>query len=188
MIKKIARTMLLLAGIALPALAAPILSITPSTNNVVVGQSFSLFLNVSSAVDLYGWQVNVNYGPAGLLTATSFTPGLFLGSGTSGITGTINNGTATILALANSRTGFTPGVSGSGVLAELFFTAANAGTATVSISNIRLLNSNLIAISPGTSQSATVNITGNNTVIPEPSTFALLGLGLAFGAAMRRRV
>ena len=187
MIKKIARTMLLLAGIALPALAAPILSITPSTNNVVVGQSFSLFLNVSSAVDLFGWQVNVNYGPAGLLTATSFTQGAFLGSGTSGMTGTINNTTATIQTLAHSRTGST-GVTGSGVLAELFFTAANVGTATVSISNITLLNSNLRAILPDTPQSATVNITGNNTVIPEPSTFALLGLGLAFGAAMRRRV
>ena len=187
MIKKLARTMLLLTGIALPALAAPILSITPSTNNVVVGQSFSLFLNVSSVVDLFGWQVDLDYGPAGLLTATSFTEGPFLGMFTSGIVGTIDNGTATILAMASSRTGFT-GVTGSGVLAELFFTAANVGTATVSISDIRLRNSGLIAISPGTPQSATVNITGNNTVIPEPSTFALLGLGLALGAAIRRRV
>ncbi|MFN0103928.1 MAG: PEP-CTERM sorting domain-containing protein [Bryobacteraceae bacterium] len=35
--------------------------------------------------------------------------------------------------------------------------------------------------------SATVNITAGG-VVPEPSTFVLLGLGLVFGAAIRRRV
>ena len=187
MIKKLARTMLLLAGITLPALAAPILSITPSTNNVLVGQTFSLFLNVSSVVDLFGWEVNLDYGPAGLLTATSLTEGPFFGMSTSGIVGTIDNGTATILAMASSTTGFT-GVTGSGVLAQIFFTAATVGTATVSISNIQLLDSYLDSIFPDSPLSATVNITGNNTAIPEPSTFVLLSLGLAFGAAIRRRV
>ena len=185
MIKNLIRTALLLAGTALITPAAPILSITPSANNVLVGNTFSLFLNVASVTDLFGWQVDIDFGPAGLLNALTIAQGGFLGGGTSGITGTINNGTATILTMANSLTGFT-GVSGSGVLAQISFSAVAIGTAVVSISNVQLLDSNLDSIFPDPTVSATVNISAANG-IPEPSTFVLLSLGLAAGAVLRRR-
>ena len=185
MIKNLIRTALLLAGTALITPAAPILSISPSANNVVVGNTFSLFLNIASVTDLFGWQVDIDFGPAGLLNALTFAQGGFLGGGTSGITGTINNGTATILTLANSLTGFT-GVSGSGVLAQFSFLAVAVGNAVISISNVQLLDSNLDSIFPDPTVSATVKISAAG-VIPEPSTFILLGLGLAAGAVLRRR-
>ena len=185
MIKTLIRTALLLAGTALITPAAPILSITPSVNNVQVGNTFSLFLNVASVTDLYGWQVDIDFGPAGFLNALAIAEGGFLGSGTSGITGTVDNGTATILTMANSLTGVT-GVSGSGVLAQISFTAMAIGNAIVTISNVQLLDSKLDSIFPDPTVSATVNIFAANG-IPEPSTFVLLSLGLAAGAILRRR-
>ena len=187
MIKNLIRTALLLAGTALITPAAPILSITPSANNVLVGNTFSLFLSIASVTDLFGWQVDIDFGPAGLLHALpTITEGGFLGGGTSGITGTIDNGTATILAMANSLTGVT-GVSGSGVLAQISFSAMAIGNAIISISNVQLLDSNLDSIFPDPSVSATVNISARSG-IPEPSTFVLLSLGVAVGAIRRRRV
>ena len=186
MIKTLIRTALLLAGTALITPAAPILSITPSVNNVQVGNTFSLFLNVASVTDLYGWQVDIDFGPAGFLNALTIAEGGFLGSGTSGITGTVDNGTATILTMANSLTGIVPGVSGSGVLAQISFTAMAIGNAIVTISNVQLLDSKLDSIFPDPTVSATVNIFAANG-IPEPSTFVLLSLGLAAGAILRRR-
>ena len=186
MIKNLIRTAILLAGTALITPAAPILSITPSANNVQVGDTFSLFLNIASVTDLFGWQVDIDFGPAGLLNALTIAQGGFLGGGTSGITGTIDNGTATILAMANSLTGVT-GVSGSGVLAQISFTAMAIGNAIVSISNVQLIDSNLDSIFPDQPVSATVNITAASAV-PEPSTFVLLSFGLAAAAFVRRRV
>jgi len=185
MIKNLIRTAFLIAGAALVTPAAPVLSITPSANNVQVGDTFSLFLNIASVTDLFGWQVDIDFGPAGRLTALTIAEGGFLGGGTSGITGAIDNGTATILALANSLTGFT-GASGNGVLAQISFTAAAIGNAIVSISNVQLLDSNLDSIFPDPTVSASVDISASG-VIPEPSTFILLGIGLAVGAVLRRR-
>ena len=186
MIKNLIRTALLLAGTALITPAAPILSITPSANNVLVGDTFSLFLNIASVTDLFGWQVDIDFGPAGLLNALTIAQGGFLGGGTSGITGTIDNGTATILAMANSLTGVT-GVSGSGVLAQISFTAMAIGNAVISISNVLLLDSYLESIFPDPTVSASVNITAASAV-PEPSTFVLLSFGLAAAACVRRRI
>ncbi len=182
MIKQLFCTAVLLAGSSLATLAAPLLSVTPSVNNVLTGNSFTLNINIASVVDLYGWQLDIDFGPVGLLTGNSISEGSFLGLGTSWTPGTINNGTATIIASANSLSGLT-GVSGSGVLAQISFTAASVGTAIISISNIQLLDSNLDSIFPDPPVSATVNITSG---IPEPATFVMLGMGLAFMAVRRR--
>lgn len=187
MIKKLICTTLLIAGTALTTLAGPILSITPSSNNVQVGNTFSLFLNISAATDLYAWEVDIDFGPAGLMDSTVIAEGSFLGGGTSFNQGTADNGTATILALANSLNGIVPGVTGDGALAQLSFLANSIGTATVSLTRIILLDSNLDEIFPDPSVSATVNITAASGDVPEPSTFILLSLGLAAGAFLRRR-
>ena len=187
MIKKLICTTLLIAGSALTTLAGPVLSITPSVNNVQVGDTFSLFLNVTSVTDLYAWQVDIDFGPAGLMNAGVITEGGFLGAGTSFFAGTTNNGAATILALANTLNGSVPGINGSGVLAEISFSALGIGAATVSLSNIQLLDSNLDSIFPDPAVDGTVNITASGGNIPEPSTFILLSIGLAAGAILRRR-
>ena len=188
MIKRLICTTLLLAGTALTTLAGPILSITPSSNNVQVGDTFSLFLNIAAVTDLYAWEVDIDFGPAGLMDSTVIAEGSFLGGGTTfNQLGTANNATATILALANTLNGTVPGVTGNGVLAQLSFLANSIGTATVSLTRVMLLDSNLDDIFPDPSVSAKVNITAAGGDIPEPSTFILLSLGLATGAFLRRR-
>jgi hypothetical protein len=187
MIKKLILTTLLLAASALTSLAAPILSVSPSVTNVQVGNSFTLSVNIADVNDLFGWELNISFGPAELLNASTPTEGTFLGVGTSFDPGTVDNGAATITLIANALFG-SIGVSGSGTLAQILFQAIAVGTATVSISNILLIDSNLDSIFPDPAVSATVNITPQSGgEIPEPSTFVLLSLGLAFGVFARRR-
>ena len=63
------------------AYAAPVLSVTPTLTNVFVGNSFTVDINIEDVSDLYAWQLDVSYGPAGLLGATTRTVGGFLGGG-----------------------------------------------------------------------------------------------------------
>lgn len=189
MIKKLVCTTALLVASAISALAVPILSVTPSSNNVTVGATFTLFINVASVVDLYAWQLDVAFGPSGLLNVpvslTNPAVGGFLGGGQTFIQGTVDNGLATIVAMASSLSGST-GVDGGGILASIDFNALLAGVSTISLSNLQLFNSNLDQIFTSNPLSATVNI--SSAVIPEPSTFVLLGIGLACGALVRRRI
>lgn len=172
--KFIAAAALLLGG-WVGAQAAPSISVTPSLNTVTVGQNFVLNIDISGITDLYGWQLDLDFGPAGLVNATAVTEGSFLGLGTIFGPGTINNGAAAISTLFSALTGAS-GVTGGGVLASVSFMAVAIGTATVSVLNVQLSDSNLDPIFfnfPGDALSATVS------VVPEPASLALLSLGLA---------
>ena len=190
MIRKIICASVLFAASAISALAVPILSVTPSSNNVTVGNTFSLFINIATVVDLYAWQLDLDFGPTGRLTVpvSPINPavGDFLGAGQTFLKGTVDNSLATIIAMASSLSG-PAGVSGSGILASVQFNALTVGVSTISLSNLLLYDSNLDQIFPGAPLSATVNIVAG-AEIPEPSTFVLLGIGLACGALVRRRL
>ena len=160
---------------------AAMLSISPSVNNVTVGQAFTLDFNIAGVTDLYSWEVYFDFGPIGLLSATGFTEGPFLGAGTT-FGGSFNNPAATFY-MYNSLSGAS-GVTGGGLLAQMSFLASAPGTSIVSFTSILMLDSNLDTIFPDTLSGATVNI-GD---VPEPSTFAFMALGLAVGAVIRRRI
>jgi hypothetical protein len=184
---KVSFGLVLLSAFVLPhAFADAILSIQPPSTSVAAGATFPVDVNIANVSDLFAFAFDIGFTP-GTLSAVSVTEGPFLGGGgtTFFLPGAIDNTSGTISFNADTLIGSIPGVSGSGTLAILDFTALSAGTSPINILNVSLLDSTLSPIS-----STTVN--GNATVgaqaVPEPSSMLLLATGLlvAFGVARRK--
>ena len=191
MIKKLLSAAALLLASMVGAQAAPVLSLTPALSNVNVGDVFVLDLRITGALDLYAWQMDLGFSPAGLLNASPATEGDFLGVGGQTFDGGIvDNLAGTITTLFSSLSGAS-GVSGGGILAHISFQAIDFGSVTLSLSNVLLLDSNFIQIFftwPDDALNAIVNIAGDGgNNVPEPSTLALVGLALAVSSRARGR-
>ena len=190
MIKKLLSAAALLFAGMLGAQAAPVLSLTPAVSNVDVGDVFVLDLRIAGVSDLFAWEMDLGFAPAGLLDASPATEGNFLGAGQTFGGGTVDNLAGTITTMFSSLSG-TSGVSGDGILAHISFLAINFGSVTLSLSNVMLLDSNLDQIFfdwPNDAFNAIVNIAGDGGGnVPEPSTLALVGLALAVSCRARAR-
>ena len=190
MIKKLLSAAALLFAGMLGAQAAPVLSLTPAVSNVDVGDVFVLDLRIAGVSDLFAWEMDLGFAPAGLLDASPATEGNFLGAGQTFGGGTVDNLAGTITTMFSSLSG-TSGVSGDGILAHISFLAINFGSVTLSLSNVMLLDSNLDQIFfnwSGNAFNAIVNIAGGGGGnVPEPSTLALVGLALAVSCRARAR-
>lgn len=178
-----------------PAAAAPILSIVPLSSTLHPGQMVQADIDIASISDLYSFQFDIVFTPGKLSTASDssqiFEGSFFASTGDSGFfPGTVENAVGRIGDYYNGvpstfDTLFTSvnGVSGSGVLAYIDFTAGDYGLATLSVQNILLFDSQGNAINLASSPvSATVG------VVPEPSSSALFpsGLLLLFFWRMKR--
>jgi len=153
----------------LPTISAP--SVTVS-----VGDTFTIPISISDAVDLASWQFDLAFDPA-IVQANLVSEGPFMSSfGTTLFTpGVIDNGTGLISLVADLYVDLPPNPSGNGVLANIDFLALAPGVSPLTFSNVFL---NL-------SDQDFEIVTGQITAVPEPATLMLLGGGLAlFG--MRR--
>jgi len=151
--------------------ALPTLSIQPANTLATQGNGFSLDVSITDVTDLFAYQFDIAFDPA-VLEAQSTTEGSLLptGGSTFFIPGTIDNTKGLISFTADSLIGAISGVNGTGVLAQLEFSAIGAGTSPVNLSNVILQDSALLDISANIIGGA-VQIQGGT--VPEPASIPL---------------
>ena len=159
--------------LSLGTLHAATVSVEPSSNNVSVGQTFDVSVDVSGVTDLYALQFDLAYDPT-ILSAINVSEGPFLPTGGSTIfvPGTIDNVAGAVTATADTLVGAIPGVTGDGVLATFEFQAIATGSSPISLSGVTLLDSNFANID-FTSADGGVTVSGVSSV-PEPKLTSML--------------
>lgn len=171
------------------AWAVAVLSLQPSTTTILVGNSLSVSANISTVVDLFGYQFDIQYNPS-VLSATGVTEGPFLSSGgaTFFVPGTIDNITGILSFTADALVGAATGVSGNGTLATIAFTALGQGTSAISLINGELLDSTLADIAFNTTNTSITVNTPIPPKTPEPASLLLFGVGsFAIAITLKRR-
>ena len=174
----------LLCGSIAPACAAPTFSLAPSATTVLQNQAFTVNVLVNDVTDLFGYQFDVSYDPS-LFSVTSVSEVSFLSAGGSTFfsPGTIDDTAGSVSFVFDTILGGIDGVSGSGLLGTINFSALGtaAGSGSIGLNEVSALNSALDTIDLATVAPAVV------AVVPEPATWALLSLGLVGMLGLRRR-
>lgn len=167
--------------------------ISAGTITVDVGDIFTIPVSIAGATDLQAFQFDLSYDSS-LLSVVSFTDlgtdfenaatagGGFL----TGITGFDLSGT--LSGVADSMSGASSGLTGNGVLVNIDFTAVNAGTSALTLSNVILdwQGSGFDIAAGSVCVRASPEDCGGGNPVPEPGTLALLAAGFA-AAGLRRR-
>ena len=166
------------------AMAAPTLSIVTTPGTPVAGNNMGLDVKITGAVDLAYYQYSLSFDVNAFQSLGAGTEGPFLSSGGANTFfdgGTIDNVLGTISFAFDAILGPVAGVTGNGLLAHYDFFVKTGGVVKFSFSDVLALDSagnDLGAQAPGTTES----------VIPEPTSLALVGLGFGLaGFSARRR-
>ena len=117
----------------------PRVGYTFSDSKIHAGDTFTLDLSAENVFDLAGWQFDIAFDPT-MLEAIEVNEGDFLkeGGGTTFFQkGTIDNTTGKIIKLSSARLN-EDGVSGTGTLLSVTFTAKTAGETRLSLDNFQL--------------------------------------------------
>ena len=174
-----------LAQTADRALATPLVSVQPASSSANVGDNFVVEIAITGAVDLYAFQFDLAFGST-VISLVSQAEGAFLPSfgPTFFVDGTVDNVAGLVSTIADSLSGPITGGSGDGVLVALTFNALAAGTSSLTLLNVILLDSALSEIAFNV-QNGSARIGGGS--IPEPAVVALVLLALAVLIAARTR-
>ena len=170
---------LLLAGTG--AAFSDSIFISPASQSVSAGQSFTVGINIDNIPDVFDYQLSLAFNPH-VLAAQSVTEGaLFADTKDSFFSpGTIDNSTGTITLVFDTLLASTVGVAGPGTLATIQFTALTIGTSSIDFSPF---NDLILEDSQGNNLTVTP-ISGSVAVTstPELATIYLLApaLGLIF--------
>ena len=128
----------ILCAFAQPSLAAPVISVEPSHQNVLQGDIFTVNITVDPAGDeIMGAQYDLHFNNM-LLNATDQVSGTFLshdGASTIVVTNEINN-TIGLVGYGEMRMGVDCGVTAPGILATITFKAMEPGTSNLTLGNI----------------------------------------------------
>ena len=117
----------------------PSVGYTFSDSKIHVGDTFTLDLSAENVFDLAGWQFDIDYDPA-VLEAVEVNEGDFLaseGGSTFFQKGTIDNTTGKITKLSSARLN-EDGVTGTGTLLSVTFTAKAGGETQITLENFQL--------------------------------------------------
>jgi len=176
----------LLAGRVAQALPMLSVDVDPATSGiqtsitVVVGSTFSVDVRVDDVSGLFAYDIDVDHNPA-VLDATNVTEGPFLASG--GTTFFSPDDSSNPVNVVATLLSVVTGVSGSGVLYSIEYSALAPGVSTLEFTLADLADDQQTTIEVGLS-GASVTVVER---VPVPSTLLMLGIGVAGLVAARRR-
>lgn len=189
---------LILLGVSTTAKATPILSFDSTTSTLTVGEVITVDIVATDVTNLMYYNVEVGYDSS-ILKVLDVNPGIFLGKNYFGFNLSVANEIRDLHAWNSS------GVTGTGVLASVTFKALSVGSSPLTYLNVGDYGGTTLY---GRLEKFPIDsdfykkygyfdvkidnpydIDVVNNPVPEPTTFALLGIGLAglAGAEVRRR-
>ncbi|MCD6445703.1 hypothetical protein J7L49_02830 [Candidatus Bathyarchaeota archaeon] len=115
--------------------------VDPSNSTAPTGENFTVYVNVSNVVDLYGWEFKLSWNTT-ILNLVNVVEGSFLKSDGASTFFTYKlNSTAGYTIVDDTRLGNISGVNGSGALALITFYVKNAGHSILDLYDTILINS-----------------------------------------------
>ncbi len=120
----------------------PIVSVAPPEVTTGLGRWFTVNVDVADVSDLYNWELKVYYDTA-ILSFNSANEGGFLQTGGSTVFVDDSNATLGMVYVGASLIGEIPGVTGSGTLVTLNFTAISIQNSSLTLADTMLLDSQL---------------------------------------------
>lgn len=118
--------------------SATTIFVDPSNSTASIGENFTVYVNVSNVVDLYGWEFKLSWNTS-MLNLTSVSEGSFLKNyGETFMTKEVEENNVHILC---TLMGNVSGANGNGVLASLKFHINNPGNSMLQLYDVILLNS-----------------------------------------------
>ncbi len=114
--------------------------VDPKTVEGNVGQDFTISINISNVVDLYGWSFKLRWNTT-ILDVVNVTENAFLRNRGNTLFVPIINSTAGYVILDCTLIGEIKGVSGNGALATIRFHAKEIGSCNLDLYDTMLLNS-----------------------------------------------